>query len=124
MLMINMINKENVGEHIESSAYADKHWMAPSTFVTLWQTSADIDEFIQRCTQMNKLLLERFGVYDLGHGLEVPNVKIPAEHSENTYRARASRYRKKGVNLKKLQRRVLKGECEWDNLAKLAEQLA
>ena len=117
MLVVNMINKENVGEHIHWSAYGAKYWMAPDTFVTLWQTSADIDEFIQRCTQMNKLLLERFGTW---------NVQIPAEHSENTWRARASRYRKKGVNLKKLQRRTPKERdtSEWNRLTKLAEQLA
>ena len=134
------INKDNVEQYIRLPKFSEhpefyerQQYLTKGSFVTLWQTSVDMEEFIARCTLINKLLLEKYGTiteYYIINGQrtteEVATWQIPAKLAESTYNTRASRYRKKGVNLKKLQRRTPKERdtSEWDRLAKLAEQLA
>ena len=123
-----VLNKDNVGQYVDGNGYygSQNSWLTKDAFVTLWQTSVSIEEFIERCMLINKLLLEKYGTHQYTGGGEVQKWEIPAKRAEVSYKARANRYRKKGVNLKKLQRRMPK-ECdtsEWDRLAKLAEQLA
>ena len=123
-----VLNKDNVGQYVDGNGYhgSENNWLTKDAFVTLWQTSVSIEEFIERCMLINKLLLEKYGTRQYASGYISPKVQITAKWGEVSYKARANRYRKKGVNLKKLQRRTPKerNTSEWDRLAKLAEQLA
>ena len=107
------------------------HTLSQECFVKLWQTSNSLDELMVKIDKIN-LMLSKYKVF--GWWKQSGNFKkshyAPSLSTESKgYIARATRYRNKGVPMKKLERFVPTPKrkhptTNWEALAKIAEQSA
>ena len=73
-----VLNKDNVGQYVDGNGYygSQNSWLTKDAFVTLWQTSVSIEEFIERCMLINKLLLEKYGTHQYTGGVKCKSGKF------------------------------------------------
>ena len=107
------------------------HTLSQECFVKLWQTSNSLDELMVKIDKIN-LMLGKYKVF--GHWIQSGNFKenfyAPSlSINSKGYIGRATRYRNKGVPMKKLEwfapapKRKYPA-TNWGALAKLAEESA
>ena len=123
-----MFNIENVTCDLKTfSRYGDyasaSDTLRKELFVRLWQSSSSLDELMSRVEKINEVLLQKGGYWPGSR--KTAKYKIP--QWANSYQSRAAVFRSKGVNLKTLKWEQDENKLNpesWENLAKLAEQLA
>ena len=130
-----MFNIENVTCDLKTfsrfgDCYGSADTLRKELFVRLWQSSSSLDELMSRVEKINEVLLDKGGIVtaedtslNFLHG--IAKYKIPKW--SNSYLSRAAVFRSKGVNLKTLKWEQDENKLNpesWENLAKLAEQLA
>ena len=81
-------------------------------FIYVWQKSNDFNEFKQNLQSL-------YDAFVAQH----PGIVRDLHLEDDYYKARASRYRRKGVDLKKFSRCPSGGAKDWDSLAKFAENI-
>jgi len=96
-----------------------RYSLTPRMFIELWQTSTSLDEFENRINLINAILTSKYGA---SKNTPWPSVEISDDI--RTYRGRAARYRKKGVEMKKLARIQKNNErTDWNELATFAASI-
>ena len=108
------------GETQYKHVWAIQYSLTPHMFIELWQTSTSLDEFENRIKLINSTLTSKYGL--IANTLRRSNVAISGDI--RTYRGRAARYRKKGVEMKKLARIQKNNErTDWNELATFAASI-
>ena len=99
--------------------FATQYSLTPRMFIELWQTSTSLDEFENRIELINSILTDKYGLSD-----HTPWSNVAISDDIRTYRGRAARYRKKGVEMKKLARiQKSNGRTNWNELATFAASI-
>ena len=102
-----------------SGYYASEYSLTPRMFIELWQTSTSLDEFENRIKLINSTLTSKYGLI-----ANTPWSNVAISKDVRTYRGRAARYRKKGVEMKKLARiQKSNGRTNWNELATFAASI-